>query len=166
MRKIKDNIFIYVGLCVLCISVGTAVSFVVHELSHLLMLVILGGDFDEFSLFGEMFVGGNVDYQHISIIALGSIFIPFLISAVLSLMKNKWVCIFNAGFSVQTILNIILGFYAHFFIKDISTQNTYDLALACNFFKESWIILILCGVISIIQVKIMMESLKTIHKNI
>ena len=155
-----------VAFAIIFIVIGMSINFVVHELSHMLMLMICQGSVEEISFGTNMFVGGHIDYNYISVVALASIFIPFIISFVLSLLKNTYMQFFNIGFSVPIVINILFGFIAHFFIKDIVIQNTYDLALACNFMEENIIILLLCGAILIIQIWLIIESFKKIYKKL
>ena len=151
---------------IIFIIIGMSINFVVHELSHMLMLIICQGSVEEISFGTNMFVGGYINYNYISVVALASIFIPFIISFILSLLKNTYVQFFNMGFSVPIVINILFGFIAHFFIKDVAIQNTYDLALACDFMEENIIILLLCGVILIIQIWLIIEGFKKIYKKI
>lgn len=151
---------------IIFITIGMGINFVVHELSHMLMLIICQGSVEEISFGANMFVGGYIDYNYISVVALASIFIPFIISSFLSIFKNAYVQFFNMGFFVPTVINILFGFVAHFFIKDIAIQNTYDLALACNFMEENIIILLLCGAILIIQIWLIIEGFKKIYKKL
>ncbi len=155
-----------ITFAILLIVVGAGLNFVIHELSHTLMLVICKGNVEEISFGQNMFVGGYVEYNYVSTVALASIFVPFIISFLISLFKNVYVSFLDLGFSLPIVLNVLLGFYAHFFIKDVATQNTYDLALACNFMEENIIILLLCGAILIIQIWLIVEGFKKIYKKL
>lgn len=166
MRKLKENIFIKIFFCTIFIIFGAIINFVVHELSHLLMLWVCGGNVAEFSLFGGMFVGGEIPYNYVSIVSLSSIFIPFILSALFSFVKNKWMILWNMGFIVPTIMNVAFGIYAVFFIKDVATQNTYDLALACNFMENDWVIIVLCIVVLILEFSLIWNGLKRIKEKL
>ena len=99
---------------VLCIGIilmfiGVAVNLVIHELSHLLMLVVLGGEVHQISIGMESFVSGIIDGKFVPWVAMSSIYVPMAISLVLLLIKNRYVAFFNAGFFVSVIVNLFMG---------------------------------------------------------
>ena len=86
----KENI-IFILIKIICfIFVGTIINLLVHELSHLLILLFVNGEPIKFSLGAESFVGGYVDVKYISVVSLASIYIPTIISFSAIFIKNKY----------------------------------------------------------------------------
>ena len=153
----KENI-IFIIIKIICfIFVGTIINLLVHELSLLLILLFVNGEPIKFSLGAESFVGGYVDVKYISVVSLASIYIPTIISFSAIFIKNKYLQLLNAGFTVQIMINCIMGVFTTIFINDSYQRSTFDVSLAIDNMSMdiiAYIIIILslfCSVFAIIK---------------
>ena len=137
-QKIGILIIKVVGLVLL----GLGLYLLIHELSHLLTMLLCNGVFEDMQIGITSFVAGYVDPKFVPITAMSSLIIPLLISTVLLFVKNQYINVFLLGFTMPSLTQSVLGIFALWFIND-QTRHTYDAALAYDFAKTPTIITIL-----------------------
>lgn len=134
-------------------ALGITVNFIIHELSHLLVLYICSGQATEVSFGSNNFVAGYIPYQYISIVALSSIYIPLAISCMLVFVKQLHVQVFCGAFTLPSIISILFAVIANFTNQSQSERATYDLLLAVDNSQIPilvWSISILMFILSVI----------------
>lgn len=163
----KNNITFLLIKTIACVIVGAALNLIVHEISHLISLLMFGGAAEEFSLGQLSFVAGYLDRRYIAPVALSSLIVPMCLSAILLLIKNYYMSSINLGFTLPTIINGVLGLFATIFVKNQS-RETYDVALAFNNTSAKFLVIlfvitniILCSLFMGLCFKQMSRSLDT-----
>lgn len=142
---------------------GMIINLFVHELSHLLILILVNGEPIQISFGEESFVGGYVERKCISVVALASIYIPTIISLLMAFVKKKYLQILNAGFTVPIIVNWIMGVFATFFVKDDYQRSTFDISLAIDNTSYDFIVYTIIVFIAVANVFAILRSFKTIE---
>lgn len=163
MKIRKNNNFFLITLTIFFISLGAIVNLIVHELSHLVVLLFCNGEVNSLSIGISSFVSGYVEQKHIAIIAMSSVIIPAVITLIISYFRQYYLCCFSCGFIIPTIINSTLGLFAVFFVKD-GTRFTYDIALAFDNVNAQWMIVILTILILLICVYVMTKQIAHIYK--
>ena len=170
-RKTKErrkNIFFCIKiislicLIVLALPVGLAL----HEGSHMLTLCLCNGTFDGISFGTQSYVGGYVDPKYISLVSMSSIFIPLIVSVILSMIRSIHLLSFNLGLTIQTVVNITFGLFATAFVHNDLVRETYDVALAYDYSMFPSIVVIASVLCLFIQLFFVCWQIKRCNKKI
>lgn len=117
----------------------TLLGLFLHEVSHALMLVILGGSVSDISIGTISFVVGKTMRCNVPLIAMAALILPAIIVFALSFLqfKNKTICKYYACalvfLSVTPLTNNIINIFVLFFDQLIMERSAWDLILAIDY---------------------------------
>ena len=148
---IKTIIFMFVGF---------VVALLLHELSHLFVLLLCNGQLVDFRVGSQNFVSGYIDPKYVSFVALSSIIIPSLLSAIFIFVKSTKLASINISVAIHCIINIVGGLIC---ITTDTMDLSWDLVLAYNYSNQilSICVAIIFLIINIVNLLLSMRKIIT-----
>lgn len=140
---------------------GTALNFIIHELSHMLTLLLVGGTVEEIVVGTSSFVSGYVEKDAIALVAMSSIVIPLAVAYAIFKINIPFFNLLSMGFTIPNIVNCLFGLFASFFITG-PTRQTYDVALAYDNTPYPMVIIAITTVAFVINVPLLIVEMKRI----
>ena len=144
------KIFLYIAVLLVTLVLGT----IVHELSHVLAVIVCGGTVSGISFGITSSVGGNLDNQYVSYVAMAALVLPAILVFLSSFFKfkksavQKWYSWFWMGVSISPLIDNLMNFGSMFFVRG-DDRVMWDLLLAMDYASpKGQTICIVCCVIS------------------
>ena len=155
----NSNLIVHMAKVVLFMLFGLFLALVLHEFSHMIVLLMCNGSVEEISIGSQSFVSGQIQSQHIPLVAMSSIVIPTIIAISSLLIKKNFIKPMILSVAMHNCINVAGGIFASFLSP---TDNTWDIVLALNTTLIKWPIFVIstiCFCTNIIAIFLSVKSI-------